>query len=202
MNLRHRQLPLPMFLNNRGGESPTAPLCSVNFNFSDLTRENETQFVPNSAPGASAIISDTYPSTASVNTFNSSMACPSISNFHTISSPSTRLNSQSYPALGLHTNISTNSINVSTYSNPINSNANLTRPMTADQTNTMTNLSPPRISSLSDSNLNRSTYQVNHKSDEVMELRRRIQKLEREKELNTRQIMTTEPHPSAHSMQS
>ncbi|CAC5413891.1 unnamed protein product [Mytilus coruscus] len=74
--------------------------------------------------------------------------------------------------------------------------------MTADQTNIMTNLSLPRISSLSDSNLNRSTYHVNHKPDKVMELRRRIQELEREKELNTRQTMTTEPHPSAHSMQS
>ncbi|CAC5413022.1 unnamed protein product [Mytilus coruscus] len=48
MNLRHRQLPLPMFLNNRGGWSPRAPLYSVNSNFSDLTRENETQFVSNS----------------------------------------------------------------------------------------------------------------------------------------------------------
>ncbi|CAC5363135.1 unnamed protein product [Mytilus coruscus] len=203
MNLRHRQLPkFPMFLNNGGGGSPRAPLCSVNSNYSDLTRENETQFVPNSTPGASGIISDTYPSIASVNTFNSSMAGPSISNFHTISSPSTRLNSQSYPVWGLHTNISTNSINVSTYSNPINSNANLTRPMIADQTNTMTNLSLPIISSLSDSNLNRSLYHVNHKPDEVMELRRRIQEFEREKELNTRQTMTTDPHLSAHSMQS
>ncbi|CAC5399668.1 unnamed protein product [Mytilus coruscus] len=131
------------------------------------------------------------------------MTGPSISNFHTIiSSPSTRLNSQSYPTWGLHTNISTNSINVSTYSNPINNNVNLTRPMTADQTNIMTNLLLPRISSLSDSNLNRSTYHVNHKLDEVKELRRRIQELEREKEFNTRQIMTTEPHPSAHIMQS
>ncbi|CAC5379868.1 unnamed protein product [Mytilus coruscus] len=48
MNLRHRQLPLPMFLNNRGGGSPRAPLYSVNSNISDLTRENETQFVSNS----------------------------------------------------------------------------------------------------------------------------------------------------------
>ncbi|CAG2257909.1 HARBI1 [Mytilus edulis] len=38
--------------------------------------------------------------------------------------------------------------------------------------------------------------------DEVMELRRRIQELEREKEFNTRQTMTTESQPSAHSMQS
>ncbi|VDI32869.1 Hypothetical predicted protein [Mytilus galloprovincialis] len=73
--------------------------------------------------------------------------------------------------------------------------------MTANQTNTMTNLSRPRTSSLSDSNLNRSTY-VNHQPDEVMELRRRIQELEREKEFNTRQTMTTEFQPSAHSMQS
>ncbi|VDI06073.1 Hypothetical predicted protein [Mytilus galloprovincialis] len=130
------------------------------------------------------------------------MAGPSISNFNTISSPSTRLNSQSYPAWGLHTNISTNSINVSSYSNPMNSTTNLTQPMTANQTNTMTNLSRPRTSSLSDSNLNRSTY-VNHQPDEVMELRRRIQELEREKEFNTRQTMTTtESQPSAHSMQS
>ncbi|XP_052081934.1 uncharacterized protein LOC127719739 [Mytilus californianus] len=48
MNLRHRQLTLPMFLNNRGGGSPRAPLYSVKSNFSDLTRENETQFVSNS----------------------------------------------------------------------------------------------------------------------------------------------------------
>ncbi|CAG2219847.1 unnamed protein product [Mytilus edulis] len=199
MNLRHRQLPPPMFLNNGG--SPRAPLCSVNSNFSGLTRENETQIVSNSAPGASGIISDTYRSITSVNNFNSSMAGPSISNFNTISSPSTRLNSQSYPAWGLHTNISTNSINVSSYSNPMNSTTNLTQPMTANQTNTMTNLSRPRTSSLSDSNLNRSTY-VNHQPDEVMELRRRIQELEREKEFNTRQTMTTESQPSAHSMQS
>ncbi|CAG2247043.1 unnamed protein product [Mytilus edulis] len=63
----------------------------------------------------------------------------------------------------------------------------------------MTNLSRPRTSSLSDSNLNRSTY-VNHQPDEVMELRRRIQELEREKEFNTRQ--KNESQPSAHSMQS
>ncbi|CAC5384198.1 unnamed protein product [Mytilus coruscus] len=48
MNLRHRQLPLPMFLNNRGEGPQELPLYSVNSNISDLTRENETQFVSNS----------------------------------------------------------------------------------------------------------------------------------------------------------
>ncbi|CAC5375794.1 unnamed protein product [Mytilus coruscus] len=158
MNLRHRQLPLPMFLNNYGGGSPRVPICSVNSNFSDFTRENETQLIPNSVPGSSVIIPDSY--TSSINTFNSSMPGPCASSPHTISSPSTRLNSQSYSAWGLHSNISTNSTNQS------------------------------------------EQIYLSHKPDEVMELRQKIQELEREKELNTRQTMTTEAHPSAHSMQS
>lgn len=66
---------------------------------------------------------DTFPSVASVNTFNTSMAGQSISHFHTISLPNTKLYNQSYPNLGLHTDISTYSINLSTYSIPINGNA-------------------------------------------------------------------------------
>lgn len=101
--------------------------------------------------------------------FNNFRSVPCVSRLYTVSLRSTRLNCQSNSTWGYTQILELILL--------FNNEANLNRTLTADQSNTMANLSPPRMSSLCVT----TTYLLDHNPDEVMELRRIIRELEREK---------------------